>query len=134
MDVVGGLQGAPPGVFFECTNLQPSGGVFVRRCAGEAPSEGRDDRRARYAVEVVAEDPRTVLSVTAPAYGATDREAADFLSYLGGLAVPDESALDTGVWVGANLASWGTTFVGDADVSLYGYEGARALEVTGTGC
>ena len=135
MDVVGGVGEAPPGVTLSCFGPNPERGeVYSWRCHGAAAGAPREDgARAEYRVEVIAVDPRTILSVTASAYRATDEEAAEFLVYVAELAVEDPAPLDAQVWVRGNLAAGGATFADGAGLELYGYEGARVLEVVATG-
>jgi hypothetical protein len=133
MDVVGRLGQAPPDASLSCTGPTPDGGVHAWRCEGSSASPGGNGVRAEYRVEVIGEDPRTILSVTASAHHATDRQAADFLAHVGGLAVEDTSPLDAQVWIRGKLASGGSTSSDGAGLELYGYEGARVLEVVATG-
>ena len=133
MDVVGRLGEAPPDANLSCTGPSPDGGVYAWRCEGSSASPTDEGVRAEYRVEVIGEDPRTILSVTASANRATDPQAAEFLAHVGGLAVEDTSPLDAQVWVRANVASGGSTFSDGAGLELYGYEGARVLELVATG-
>ena len=82
---------------------------------------------------MIGEDPRTILSVTASAYRAADEEAAEFLVYVADLAVEEPAPLDAQVWVRGNLASGGVTSADGATLELYGYEGARVIQVAASG-
>ena len=85
LDVVGGLGEVPPGVALSCVGPSPvRGEAYLWRCHGPADAPREDGARAEYRVEVIGDDPRTVLSVTASAYRASDEEAAEFLAYVGG--------------------------------------------------
>ncbi len=134
VEVVGGLGVAPPGVAFSCTGPQPDRGeVLSWDCRGSKPPVEEGGAPAEYLVEVVGADATTALYVSASVYRATDAEAAEFLAYVAGLAVEEPSPLDTQVWVRGKLASGGSTSSDGADLELYGYEGARVLEVVATG-
>ena len=134
VEVVGGLGAAPPGVAFSCTGPQPERGeVLSWNCRGSKPPVEEGGAPAEYLVEVVGADATTALYVSASVYRATDAEAAEFLAYVAGLAVEEPSPLDTQVWVRGSVASGGSTSSDGAGLELYGYEGARVLEVVATG-
>ena len=134
VEVVAGLGVAPPGVAFSCTGPQPDRGeVLSWDCRGSTPPVEEGGVPAEYLVEVVGADATTALYVSASVYRATDAEAAEFLAYVTGLAVEEPSPLDTQVWVRGSVASGGSTSYDGADLELYGYEGARVLEVVATG-
>jgi hypothetical protein len=134
MDVIGRVGMAPPGVVLSCTGATPERGeVYLWRCQGSAGSPTDSGAPAEYRVEVIGDDPNTILSVTASAYRATDAQAADFLAYVGGLAVEEPSPLEAEVWIRGNLASGDSTSSDGAALDLYGYDGARVLQVVATG-
>ena len=134
VEVVAGLGVAPPGVAFSCTGPQPDRGeVLSWNCRGSKPPVEEGGAPAEYLVEVVGVDATTALYVSASVYRATDADAAEFLAYVAGLAVEEPSPLDTQVWVRGKLASGGFASSDGADLELYGYEGARVLEVVATG-
>ena len=85
MDVIGRVGTAPPGVALSCTGATPERGeVYLWRCQGSAGPPTDSGAPAEYRVEVIGDDPNTVLSVTASAYRATNTQAADFLAHVGG--------------------------------------------------
>ncbi len=83
---------------------------------------------------MVGDDPRTIRSVTASAYNVPDdAAAAEFLAYVARLAVEDTDPVNAEVWVKGNVPSGGTYLAEGSSLRLYGYQGARVLEVTGSG-
>lgn len=83
---------------------------------------------------MVGDDPRTIRSVTASAYNAPDDAgAAEFLGYVAGLALEDTDPINAEVWVKGNVLSGGDYLAEGASLRLYGYEGARVLEVVANG-
>ena len=98
----------------------------------QAPVE-EDGAPEEYVVEVAGADATTALYVSASVYRATDADATEFLAYVAELAVEEPSPLDTQVWVRGSVASGGSTSSDGAGLELYGYEGARVLEVVATG-
>jgi hypothetical protein len=134
VELVAGVGVAPPGVSLSCTGPQPErGDALSWNCRGSEPPVEEGGAPAEYLVEVVGADATTALYVSASVYRATDAEATEFLAYVAGLAVEEPSPLDTQVWVRGSVASGGSTSSDGAGLELYGYEGARVLEVVATG-
>jgi hypothetical protein len=129
MDVRGFLNGAPPGgIAFDCPGTVPDGALITWRCASTSGGP------AAYEVRLVGDDPRTICSVTATAYNTPDdAAAAEFLSYVANLAVEDTDPINAEVWVKGNVPSGGSYLAKGASLRLYGYPGARTLEVVATG-
>lgn len=132
-DVLGGLvHGAPPdpgGRAFACSGPDSRNGLVTWYCRSEG-----DKSPAVYEVQVVAEDPLTILSVTATAYNAPDDgAAAEFLGRVGGLLIDETDPINAEVWVRGNVPSGGDYAARGARLALYGYKGARVLEVVATG-
>ena len=128
MDVRGFLNGAPPGrIAFECPGTGPDGGLVTWRCTSTSGAP------AAYEVRIVGDDPRTIRSLTVSAYNAPDAAVAEFLSYVARLAVEESDPINTEVWVKGNVSSGGNYLAEGASLQLYGYEGARVLEVVATG-
>ena len=91
MDVLGFLDGAPPGrTAFDCSGTVPDGGLLTWRCTFRGGP-------AAYEVRMVGDDPRTILSVTATAYDAPDDAAAEFLGYVARLAVEETDPINAEV-------------------------------------
>lgn len=125
VEIVGNLKHLRPEEGFPCEGpTTGDDGLIIWRCV--IP-------RGHYAVEVVAEDPLTVLSVTAAAYGAPEGEAEEFFGYVLGLCLEDGAALDPTAFVAGSVPGGGRTFSGGAEISVYGSEGARAMSVVSTG-
>lgn len=124
IDVVGNLKHLRADRNFPCEGPTTGDRLITWQCA--TPD-------GRFAVEVVAEDPLTVLSVTATARGVPEGETEEFFGYVLELCLEDASALDPEAWVSGNVPSGGTTFAQDAEVSVYGSEEARALSLVSTG-
>lgn len=128
MDVRGFLNGSPPDrIAFDCPGTVPGGGLITWRCTSTSGGP------AAYEVKIVGDDPRTIRSVTATAYNAPDDAAAEFLSYVASLAVEETDPINAEVWVKGNVSSGGDYLAQGASLRLYGYPGARTLEVTGSG-
>lgn len=121
VDIVGNLKHLRADEDFPCQGPTTGDGLITWQCA--TPD-------GRFAVEVVAEDPLTVLSVTAAAYGVPDEEAEEFFGYVLGLCLEDAAALDPDAFVAGGVPSGGQTFAGDVGVAIYGSREARAMEVT----
>ena len=124
VEVVGNLKHLRADRDFPCEGPVTGDGLVTWECL---------DPSGRFAVEVVAEDPLTVLSVTASARGVPDGETEEFFDYILDLCLENPAALDPGVFVAGAVPSGGTTFAGGAEISVYGSDEARAISVASTG-
>jgi hypothetical protein len=129
MEVIGHMQYLP-GTAFRCPGGGPAGrGLHKRTCE----SSSDDDPPVIYEVTVVEENPSTVLWVRADARDATDDAAAEFLSYVARLSLEDTDPLNAETWIDENVSSGGGYSAQGAELTLYGTEGARTLEIVATG-
>ena len=124
IDVVGNLKHLRADRNFPCEGPTTGDRLITWSCL---------DPSGRFAVEVVAEDPLTVLSVTSTARGVPEEETEEFFGYVLDLCLEDAAALDPEAWVSGNVPSGGQTFAGDVGVAVYGSEEVRALEVSASG-
>lgn len=125
VELVSGLDGSFRPGDFRCEGPVAGDDTYTWVCSD--PSES-------YGLEVIGDDPLAVLSATATTRGVTDEDAKRFFSYVLALSVGKAGdALDAETWVAGALLSGGTTFAGDTEISVYGSEEARALQVTASG-
>lgn len=125
MEVIGNLKYFSAGVDFRCASPTGTEGNNIEwSCVATSP-----DRRGSYEVTVVGNDPVTIFSVTATARGVSEEEAASFFSYVTGLCLPDAAPLNPEAWVQQNVPTGGQTFTEGTDISVYGTQEVRALEV-----
>ncbi len=129
MDVIGYLQYLP-GTNFRCPGGGPAGGGLRKRAC---TSYSADDPPAIYEVTLVEDDPSTVLWVRADIRDASDETAAEFLSYVANLSLDDTDPVNAETWVVENVSSGGGYSAEGAELKLYGSQGARTLEIVGTG-
>ena len=123
VEVTGNLEHTVADGTFPCDGPSPDGDLVLWSCAH--PSGG-------YAVEVVGDDPLTVLSVTATASGLPERDAEAFFAYVLALCLEEEAALDAEAWASGSVPSGGQTFSDGVEVSVYGSDKARAMSVVST--
>ena len=128
MEVIGNLRYVP-GTNFRCPGGSPDQGLYRRVCR----SSSADDSPVVYDVTVVEEHPRTVLWLRADAYQATDEAAAEDFAYVANLSLGRMYPINAGTGVGENISSGGEYAAEGARLRLYGTEGARTLEIVGTG-
>ena len=123
VEVTGNLEHTVADESFPCDGPSPDGDLVLWSCAH--PSGG-------YAVEVVADDPLTVFSVTATARGLPERDAEAFFGHVLDLCLEEEAALDPVAWASGSFPSGGQTFSDGVEVSVYGTDEARAMSVVST--
>jgi hypothetical protein len=128
MDVIGNLKYFSADVAFRCAGSTPTEGNIIWSCA--APARGGS---GSYEVKVVGYDPLTISSVTATARGVSQESAASFFSYVTRLCLPNTAPLDPEAWMRENLPTGGQTFTGGTEISVYGTQEVRALEVVASG-
>ena len=125
MDVLGSLKYYPTERGFLCNGPITAGeDGILWACAAEAEGGG-----GSYELVIVGDDPLTVLSVEATALGASEEEAASFFSYVGTLCLKETDPLNPEAWVRENVPTGGHTFAEGVEISVYGTQEARTLQV-----
>ena len=130
MDVVGNLKNYPTRSGFACVGPVPGDGddAALWSCSAEAEGGGGGS----YDVVLVGDDPLAVLSVQATAHGASDEEAARFFGYVAALCLRNSDPLNPEAWVSQNVPAGGQTFADGAEISIYGTDEERTLQVVAT--
>ena len=130
MDVVGNLKNYPTRSGFACVGPVPGDGddAALWSCSAEAEGGGGGS----YDVVLVGDDPLTVLSVQATAHGVSDEEAARFFGYVAALCLRGDIPFNPEAWVSQNVPSGGQTFASGAELSIYGTDEERTLQVVAT--
>jgi len=121
MDIIGNLRDVPS------TDFRCPGGSRKRTCTSSSEEED-----AVYEV-TVAKDGAAVTSVVVEARDASDEAAVEVLGEVARLAVGGLGPADPKAWVDRTIFSGGQYLAEGAEVRLYGTEGARTLEIVGTG-
>jgi hypothetical protein len=127
LDVASSLQYFP-GTDFRCSRTGPDRDLKKHTCR----SSTDDDPPVVYEVTVAEDDPLTVLWVEATARDATEEEAAEFLSYVARLSLPERDPVNAEAFVGRTISSGGQYFDEGAELRLYGTEEVRTLEIVAT--
>jgi hypothetical protein len=126
-DVLGNLYRFPVGGRFACRGPVPGDEAGSNLWVCSVPSERP---LPTYEVIVVGDDPRTVLWVRATVRGASEEAAAEFFGYVAGLCLHGtDEPLNSEAWVEANVASGGQVSAGGAELSFYGTNEGRTLQV-----
>ncbi len=129
-DVLGNLKHSPAQAEFVCGGPEPGDETGTTLWVCSAPATGQSPT---YEVVVLGADPRTILWVQATVRGASDEQAAEFFSYVAGLCFREADVpLNPEAWMGANVASGGQVFAGGAELSVYGTEEERTMQVVAT--
>jgi hypothetical protein len=131
MEVIGNLEHFDAEGGFVCDGPVPTtddarGSMWVCSAPGEELPE-------TYELTVLGEDPATVLWVVATTRGVSEEEAAEFFSYVASLCLQEGDPLNPEAWVEHNVGSGGEVFAQGAELSIYGTEEERTLQVVATG-
>jgi hypothetical protein len=120
-------------------NLEPfrTEGRFV--CDGPAPTEGSGSMwacsapggklPAPYELTVLGDGPLNVRWVVATARGTSEERAAEFFTYVAGLCLQETNPLNPEAWVVQNVSSGGHVSTEGVELTIYGTEEERTLQV-----
>ena len=119
--MVGYLKYGPGGDAFVCSGPIAGGGDTILWECRSAPGGGPPV----YEVRVTGDGPLSIFFVEATGYDASREQAAEFLGYVGSLALGEPEPVNAQAWVRGNISSGGQLRAGSAELTLYGTDGMR---------
>jgi hypothetical protein len=125
MDVIGNAEDFPTDGGLVCEGpISGDNGKTLWACSTAA-----DEGRVSYGLVIVGDDPSTIFSVEATAHGASEEEATEVFGYVGALCLDEIDPLNPEAWMLENVPTGGQTFAEGVELSVYGTQEARTLQV-----
>jgi hypothetical protein len=88
---------------------------------------------APYELTVLGDGPLNVRWVVATTRGASEERATEFFTYVAGLCLPETNPLNPEAWVEQNVSSGGHVSTEGVELTIYGTNEERTLQVVAGG-